>query len=85
VTEALSISIPEDKVLSEMKTVGQLADALSRSAAQAASVDPPKGIPALELFAGQALPPNVTLINYRKKRWSDEIAEQFERKAYERI
>lgn len=35
------------------------------------------GMPALELFRGQAIPPNVTLINYRKKKWNDVMAAHF--------
>lgn len=36
-----------------------------------------KGIPRLELLNGQEIPVNVQLINYRKKRWPDKVAEAF--------
>jgi len=42
-------------------------ETLFRSAAK--PVVKSKGIPAVELFDGQELPPNIALINYRKKRW----------------
>lgn len=85
VAETFKVGIPEDRVLSEIKTVGHLVDALeAQRESETSSAKPVKGIPALELFSGQkTLPPNMTLINYRKKRWSDDIAEQFVRKAYQ--
>lgn len=32
-----------------------------------------KGIPSLELFSGSPMPQNVTLSNYRKRRWNKEL------------
>jgi acyl carrier protein len=65
-SQAASIPVP-DHVLSTLKTVGDLLKYLCTPNL------PPrvKGIPKFELFAGENLPRNVTLINYRKKRWSD--------------
>lgn len=80
VTETLNKDIP-DRLLSEIKTVGHLVDALETSVE---AKEMPKGIPALELFAGQVIPPNMTLLNYRKKRWPEDVAQLFVRKAYEK-
>lgn len=39
------------------------------------------GIPLIELYHGQEQPKNVTLINYRKKKWTPEIYRQVLSKA----
>lgn len=65
-SNAAMTTVP-DNVLQSLKTCGQLIQYLCR--AQSPSVV--KGIPKFELFAGDEPPPNVTLFNYRKKKWTD--------------
>jgi hypothetical protein len=44
-----------------------------------------KGIPKFELFSGEKLPANVTLINYRKKKWSDGEYQDFLRGSFSNV
>lgn len=40
-----------------------------------------KGIPKLELFSGDQMPANVSILNYRKKRWSEAEHHEFVQKS----
>lgn len=39
----------------------------------------PKGLPLYEIFGGKSdqIPSNMTIINYRKKKWTDKMAADF--------
>lgn len=44
-----------------------------------------KGVPKFELFCGDELPPNVLMINYRKRRWDNAMYNNFLFKAFDRV
>jgi hypothetical protein len=57
-----------DNLLSQFKTIGDLVKYVSREV----SINGGKGIPWIEIFKCAHLPPNVTLINYHKRKWPEE-------------
>lgn len=71
-SRAASRTIP-DNLLSNIKSAKALVEFLC------APQDLPeiKGIPKLELFRGDSVPPNITLINYRKKKWDANASRDF--------
>lgn len=62
-----------DNLLNQLKT----AESIEQFFKEVPEPELPKGIPRLELFHGQNIPPNLRLINYRKKKWSDQVADRF--------
>lgn len=75
-SKAAGRSVP-DCMLERLPTVSRLLDYLCLPM-ERPSV---KGVPKFELFAGAELPPNVTLINYRKRKWTDQIYSDFLRRS----
>lgn len=55
-----------DNLLSQFKTIGDLVKFLTKEI----PIEGGKGIPWVEIFKCSSLPPNVTLINYHKRKWS---------------
>lgn len=74
--QAAHTSIPDNQ-LSRLATVSDLIEFVC------APTSPPKvkGIPSLELFAGDPMPANVSIRNYRKRRWSDELYTSYLRRS----
>jgi hypothetical protein len=68
-----------DNVISELDNPGKI---ISMFQTQKQSVASFKGVPALELLCGQELPPNLQIVNYRKKKWSNQVFSQFVAKAF---
>ena len=71
-SKAACVDVP-DHVLDKIKTIKDLIRFLC------AKRKPPiaKGIPKFELLAGEEMPPNVTLINYRKRKWDNNHSREF--------
>lgn len=77
---AASFRIPDCDLVS-FKTCGDLVEYLC------APISAPKvkGVPRFELLHGDAPPPNVRLINYRKRRWEAGAYKQFIAQSFARV
>lgn len=71
-SRAASRTIP-DNLLSGIKSAKSLIDLLCAPQ----PLPEIKGIPKLELFRGDSVPSNVTLINYRKRKWDTNASREF--------
>lgn len=75
ISKLTGLAVPDNK-LDAINTANDIVDCLSTPKKSALE----KGMPALEIFHGQQLPQNVTLINYRKRKWTDSVAALFVKK-----
>jgi len=81
VSDEFGREIP-DNLVGDLETPRDLIKFLSTPVPMAV----PKGLPKWEIFGGRTdLPPNITLVDYRKKKWTPKIARTFVEKRRPKI